>query len=126
MTRFYVDDAGNYLGGYDGAEAPIGSIEVDGPPAHGADIWDGTAWIGVAEAPQQSISPRQFLQALNHFGYRQQVDAAVAASTDQNIKDWYARASEFQRRHPEVLSMASALGFTDTQLDQVWSYGAAL
>lgn len=74
----------------------------------------------------QSLSPRQFRQALTHFGFRAQVEAAVAASGDQDLKDWYEHTSEFQRRHPEVLAMATALGFTDAQLDQLWIYGAAL
>lgn len=79
-----------------------------------------------APAIPESISPRQFRQALTHFGFRQQVDAAVSTSTDQNLKDWYEWSTEFQRHHPEVLGMASALGFTSDQLDQVWIYGATL
>jgi hypothetical protein len=79
-----------------------------------------------SQAVPEEISPRQFRQALNHFGFRQQVDGAVAASTDQDLKDWYAYTSAFQRHHPEVLAMAQALGFTDDQLDQVWIYGATL
>jgi hypothetical protein len=81
--------------------------------------------VPVVEVPEE-ISPRQFRQALNKFGFRQQVDNAVAASTDQNLKDWYAYTSAFERHHPEVLTMATALGFTADQLDQVWIYGAAL
>jgi hypothetical protein len=77
-------------------------------------------------AVPESISPRQFRQSLNHFGYRQRVDSAIAASTDQDLKDWYEFTSDFQRHHPEVLTMASALGFTSAQLDEVWTYGFSL
>jgi hypothetical protein len=90
---------------------------------------NGIAFIHPAPPPPtvpESISPRQFRQALTKFGFRQQVDGAVAASSDQNLKDWYEFTSEFQRHHAEVLTMATALGFTVAQLDQVWIYGATL
>lgn len=91
----------------------------------GDSIIDGKL-VPLAPAPvvPESISPRQFRQALTHFGFRQQVDAAVAASADQDLKDWYEWSTDFQRHHPEVLAMAAALGFTSDQLDQVWIYGA--
>lgn len=90
-----------------------------------SDIIYPVGWSNPDAVPQ-SISPRQFRQALTHFGFRSQVDGAVSASTDQDLKDWYQFASDFQRYHPEVLAMAAALGFTSDQLDQVWLYGIAL
>ncbi len=45
MTKYFVDKDGLYLGGFDGAEPPKGSIEVNSPPAHGNDTWDGSKWI---------------------------------------------------------------------------------
>lgn len=74
----------------------------------------------------ESISPRQFRQALTKFGFRAQVDAAVSGSADQDLKDWYEFTSDVQRHHPKVLGVAAAMGFTSDQLDQVWIYGAAL
>lgn len=97
--------------------------EREATPAEEAQI---AARATAAPPVPESISPRQFRQSLNHFGFRQQVDNGVAASTDQNLKDWYEFTSDFQRHHPEVLSMAQQLGFTSDQLDQVWIYGAAL
>jgi hypothetical protein len=74
----------------------------------------------------EEISPRQFRQALNHFSFRQQVDGAVANSADQDLKDWYEFTSAFQRHHPTVLAMATALGFTDAQMDATWTYGSTI
>jgi hypothetical protein len=71
------------------------------------------------------ISPRQFRQSLTHFDFRSNVEAAVAAS-DQDTKDWYAVATQFERHHPLVISMAQALGYSAAQIDEVWTYGAAL
>jgi hypothetical protein len=84
--------------------------------------------IAAAQVPvvPVAISPRQFRQSLTHYGFRQQVDSAVSASSDQDLKDWYQFATEFERNHPEVLAMATALGFTSGQLDQVWTYGASI
>lgn len=45
MTKYFVDIEGNYLGGFDGANPPEGSIEIDSPPLHGLDKWDGKQWI---------------------------------------------------------------------------------
>lgn len=45
MTKHFVNDAGDYLGGFDGAPAPIGAIEVPIPPLDGLDKWDGSQWI---------------------------------------------------------------------------------
>ncbi len=44
-TEHYVDDQGNYLGGFgDGAEPPAGSKKVSVAPSHGRQSWDGAAW----------------------------------------------------------------------------------
>jgi hypothetical protein len=45
MTKFFVDNSGNYLGGFEGADPPQGAIEVPTPPAHGLDTWNGNAWV---------------------------------------------------------------------------------
>lgn len=97
----------------------------------GGQVGDSIVGGILRPAPQrldvpESISPRQFRQALNHFGFRQLVDAAVAGSNDQDLKDWYEFTSDMQRHHLKVLTMAAALGFTGDQLDQVWIYGATL
>lgn len=46
-TKYFVDNSGNYLGGFDGdtGKIPFGSIEVGKPPPDGRMLWDGTKWI---------------------------------------------------------------------------------
>lgn len=73
----------------------------------------------------ESISPRQFRQALTHFGFRTTVENAIAAAS-QDMKDWYEYATSFDRSSPVVAAMAAQLGYTSAQMDQVWTYGAAL
>jgi hypothetical protein len=87
---------------------------------------DGAVVVDESLAPvPQSISPRQFRQSLNHFGYRAAIEAAVAAA-DQDIKDWYEFAASFERTHAVVLSMAQSLGYTSDQLDAVWTFGGSI
>lgn len=76
-------------------------------------------------AVPEVISPRQFRQALTHAGFRTTVESAVS-SADQDTKDWYEFATQFERHHPRVVAMAQALGYTDAQVDAVWTYGAGL
>lgn len=70
-------------------------------------------------------SPRQIRQALTAAGLREAVEAGIAGG-DQNIKDWYQFATDFQRLHPSVLLLASALQVTDTQLDNLFELAVTL
>lgn len=44
VTKHYVDQQGNYLGGFQGS-IPPGGIEVEIAPAHAKDTWNGAAWV---------------------------------------------------------------------------------
>ena len=72
-----------------------------------------------------SVSPRQIRQALNRAGLRANVEAAVAAG-DQDTKDWYEFATEFERSSPIVVALGKALGVPSLQLDDLWTLAAAL
>jgi hypothetical protein len=74
---------------------------------------------------ETKISPRQIRMALTQSGLRSQVEAAVAAG-DQDMKDWYEFSTYFDRNHPQVLAMATALGVSDQELDALWALGATL
>ena len=45
MIKHFVDENGNYIGAFDGAEPPTGSTEVSEPPLHARDVWDGLVWV---------------------------------------------------------------------------------
>jgi len=53
-TKYYVDALGNYLGGYAGAEPPVGAIEVPTAPDRASDIWNGT-WVKTAQQRRDEI-----------------------------------------------------------------------
>lgn len=71
------------------------------------------------------LTPRQFLQALTKAGLRTVVESAVAAG-NQDLKDWYNRATEFESTHPVLLTMARSLGKTNVDIDALFAMGATL
>lgn len=76
-------------------------------------------------APVTQISPRQIRMAMTQIGLRNAVEAVVAAG-DQDLKDWYEFSTYFDRNHPQVLAMATALSVSDAQLDALWALSATL
>lgn len=51
MTKFYVDGDGNYIGGFDGADPPSGSIEVPAAPEDARQTWNGASWSAKPPPP---------------------------------------------------------------------------
>lgn len=81
--------------------------------------------VDIIPQPVTQISPRQIRMALTQLNLRSQVEAAVAAG-NQDMKDWYEYSTYFDRNHPQVLAMATALNVTDAQLDALWALAATL
>ena len=73
-----------------------------------------------------TVSDLQIRLAMNQVGLRTAVEAAVAASTDQSLKDWYERAKAFKRRDPLVLGMIQTLGVSDADADGLFALAASL
>ena len=76
-------------------------------------------------APLLPVSPRQIRQVLSRAGLRTAVETAIAAG-DQDGKDWWEFATQFERLHPTVVAMGQALGQTDAQMDALWELAASL
>jgi len=52
MTKHFIDNQGNYIGGFDGADPPKGAVEIPSPPPdHASQIWDGVAWSAHTPPP---------------------------------------------------------------------------
>ena len=105
--------------------------------------FDGGAWVvesipepepelvpepdGPVPPSGYTCSPWQIRKALNNQGLRQAVEDAVAASTDQDIKDAWEFANEFRSDHPFVLTMGVVvLGKTEEETAQFIEYAASL
>lgn len=76
-------------------------------------------------AVPRSVTPRQIRQALTRAGYREMVEAAIAAGS-QDLKDWYDKSDEFLRDHPLVLELVQALGLAEKDADNVWTLAGSL
>jgi hypothetical protein len=123
IAQWQAANQGEYIAHADVAEE---ALPQDRSTRHLWSLVDGAVVVDPAlAAVPESISPRQFRQALTHFGFRANVETVVSQS-DQDTKDWYEYSTEFQRNHQKTLSMAQTLGYTAQQMDQVWVYGAAL
>lgn len=55
MTDFYIDSDGFYVGAFDGATPPVGSIKVDAPPPDARMKWDGSKWIVPTDVKAEMI-----------------------------------------------------------------------
>ena len=70
-----------------------------------------------------SVSPLQCRLALNDFGIRAQVEAAVVAGS-QSIKDKWDYATEIRRDDPDLNALATAIGLTSAQVDSLFKLAA--
>jgi len=71
----------------------------------------------------QSVTPLQCRLALNDFGIRSQVEAAVAAGS-QVIKDKWEFATEIRRDDSDLNALATAIGLTSAQVDSLFKLAA--
>lgn len=83
---------------------------------------DAAALVSIVPA---SITRGQFKLALLQIGLLDAVDTAIAqASRETQIN--YADRLTFERNHPLVASMATALGKTESDIDALFTLGATL
>lgn len=72
ITKYYVDASGNYLGGFQGAEPPVGSVEVPTAPSHASNKWINGAWTVSAASLKAKVSAKRYdveVAGIN-FSYR--------------------------------------------------------
>lgn len=76
--------------------------------------------------PPVSCTAWQIRKALNAAGLRDAVEAAVAQSTDRDLKDGWERAGEFRSNDPFVLSMGRAVGKPEQEIHDLIALAATL
>lgn len=91
--------------------------------------WTGNEWVNIpykkfeyVETIQvpQTITPRQIRMQLTNSGLRQQVEDMVANSNDYALKDWWEYSLDYKRDNPILIGMATQLGLTEEQLDNMF------
>lgn len=87
--------------------------------------YDGTDWREPAASVPQSVTPRQFRQALTRAGLRVAVESFIA-SADQDTKDWYEFSNSFERQNSVLIAAAHGLGKSDADIDALFVLAAGL
>lgn len=64
-ARFFVDAAGRYVGGFDGAPPPAGAVEVPSAPDDARQVWDGAAWGPAPTSPPVPPTPLEWFRRLS-------------------------------------------------------------
>jgi len=95
-TKFFVDAAGTYLGGFDGAEPPPGAIEVPFPPEDARQKWLGNEW-GPLPAQIIVLYPVDLWSRLTE-GEADQVEAAMATQSAR-VQNIFRAASSYRSDH---------------------------
>jgi hypothetical protein len=80
----------------------------------------------IVESGELKCTAWQFRKALNALGLRDAVEAAIAASGDQNIKDGWQYTSEFHRYAPLVIQFGQVLGKTGAEMDALFALAGTL
>lgn len=84
MTRYYIAAGGVYLGGFENANPPAGSVEVPFPPEDGRMLWDGTKWT-IPDSLQAIFDKQAQRDKLAALGYTS--DDLVQALWDKIMND---------------------------------------
>lgn len=71
------------------------------------------------------VSPFQAKTALDLAGLLPQVETTIAAADTLTQRAW-SEAIEFKRNSPTIVLLASALGLTDTQVDDLFRTAAGI
>lgn len=107
---------------------------IPADPAN-TDYAEYQKWLAAGNTPQladplpppvYTCSSWQIRKALNAQGLRAAVESAVAASTDQTLKDGWQVAREFRSDDPFVIGMGAALGKSPADIAALIKYASTL
>jgi len=106
-------DYAQYLEWLDKGNTPEAYVE----PVVPIEVWRENA----------TVSAFQAQQALDDFGYIEQVEAIMTdASTPAKTKRAWRLAQEFRRMSPTVLDLAGALGLSDVEVDALFQHALTI
>lgn len=130
MTRFYVDEGGEYLGGFDGAEPPAGAIEVPSAPGDARQMWSGSEWVAIPAVVSQDVAMWQARDILIEDDLLDDVYAYFETIGDPKEKrkaiSKFETSSRVYRNDPLVLYVIPLMGKSEADIDQMFIRAAAL
>ena len=80
--------------------------------------------IRLSTVPKE-VTPRQIRMGLTAMGLRSSVESAISSGS-RDLKDFYFYSNTFERDRPQVHEMATLLGVSSVDLDNLWIYSATL
>lgn len=80
----------------------------------------------VVEVVVMKCSAWQIRKVLNLLGLRAAVEAVVANSTNQDLKDGWNHSPQFFRYEPLTVQMGRAMGKTDAEMDALFELAKTL
>ena len=95
-TKHYITSDGVYIGGFgDGAEPPVGAVEVVEPPAHAAQLWLNGVW-------QAYVPPKAEQEIARRTAYIAEADPLFFMSQrgEATETEWLAKIAEIKARYP--------------------------
>jgi hypothetical protein len=96
------------------------------------DTWDGKAFTTTQVAPKvpDRVTRRQAKEALIRAGLIEKVQGVIDATKDPLeraiAQNWWDEAPDFERAHPLLNQLASAMGLSADQLDTLFTQAASL
>lgn len=127
----YVDNSGAYLGAWDQG-GPESGINVPVAPLDARQVWDfdTEVWGDIPVAIPTIVTMRQARAALIMAGLHETVyDAINAIEDDQDralaLNEW-ERSQVVERNRGLVIELASAIGLTESQLDDLFIFAASI
>ena len=127
----YVDSTGACVRLVTVSDLAFAPGALDGSGANVGDRWDGAQWVRpvVKRGVPAEVTRRQARRALHDAGLLTVVETAVDALPEPqrsaamfDLKD----SNTFQRTNPTLQALASALGLSDAQLDDLFIAAAQI
>lgn len=116
-------------------DGPFVIVDFIGDPAeHAVTVDDVEYHLTNVEPPARPtpplppvvVSPAQIRIALTRMGLRAAVEAYVAASPDQDVKDMWQFATQFERDNLMIVGAAEALGKTPQEIDALFELAKSI
>ena len=99
------------------------SIQWHGPESKPTEQEINDAWADAEiywKRKAASLSRADFKLGLLDMGELDAVKQFIEQTNDQRIIVMWEDSNSFRRTHPDLLSLASEMGYTDEQLDQLF------
>lgn len=119
-VKYYIDDAGNYIGGFDGI-VPDGGVEVDSPPLTSGALWQDGSWVEptallISEAKNAiDVAAGNARARFIAQGWEVVEEYRLA---QREVEAWRAAGSPSNSVPASITTWASAEGMTDEQAAQ--------